>query len=129
MKRTGCGFIGRGNHVANHKRCAGHRIFHGLSRQPRLRARSHCGHPVSNHSRSRRVSNDQYAVRIGTTRDSCLGLVEKYQDRRFADRLFDLAWTHNQVVLRQINATEATHNSMTPCQFCHLRQSLFACRR
>jgi len=44
---------------------------------------------------------------IGTTRDSCLGLVEKYQDRRFADRLFDLAWTHNQVVLRQINATEA----------------------
>jgi cyclic beta-1,2-glucan synthetase len=44
---------------------------------------------------------------IGATRDACLGLVEKYQDRRFADRVFDLAWTHNQVVLRQINATEA----------------------
>jgi cyclic beta-1,2-glucan synthetase len=44
---------------------------------------------------------------IGATRDTCLGLVEKYQDRRFADRVFDLAWTHNQVVLRQINATEA----------------------
>ena len=44
---------------------------------------------------------------IGETRDACLGLVEKYQDRRFADRVFDLAWTHNQVVLRQINATEA----------------------
>ncbi len=44
---------------------------------------------------------------MGETRDACLSLVEKYQDRRFADRVFDLAWTHNQVVLRQINATEA----------------------
>jgi len=44
---------------------------------------------------------------IGETRDACLGLVEKYQDRRFADRVFDLSWTHNQVVLRQIDATEA----------------------
>ena len=44
---------------------------------------------------------------IGATREVCLGLVEKYQDRRFADRVFDLAWTHNQVVLRQIDATEA----------------------
>ena len=44
---------------------------------------------------------------IGETRDACLGLVGKYQDRRLADRVFDLAWTHSQVVLRQINATEA----------------------
>ena len=44
---------------------------------------------------------------IGDTRDVCLGLVEKYQDRRLADRVFELAWTHSQVVLRQINATEA----------------------
>ena len=34
-------------------------------------------------------------------------LIEKYHDRRLADRVFDLAWTHSQVVLRQINATEA----------------------
>ena len=44
---------------------------------------------------------------IGDTRDVCLGLVEKYHDRRLADRVFDLAWTHNQVVMRQLNATEA----------------------
>jgi len=44
---------------------------------------------------------------IGDTRDVCLGLVEKYQDRRLADRVFELAWTHSQVLLRQINATEA----------------------
>jgi cellobiose phosphorylase len=43
---------------------------------------------------------------IGETRDACLTLVEKYQDRRMADRVFDLAWTHSQVVLRQLNATE-----------------------
>ena len=44
---------------------------------------------------------------IGETRDATLSLVEKYQDRRLADRVFDLAWTHSQVLLRQINATEA----------------------
>ncbi len=44
---------------------------------------------------------------IGETRDACLGLVDKYQDRRLADRAFDLAWTHSQVRLRQINATGA----------------------
>ncbi|MCX6635593.1 MAG: cyclic beta 1-2 glucan synthetase, partial [Acidobacteria bacterium] len=44
---------------------------------------------------------------IGETRDVCLGLVGKYQDRRLADRVFDLAWTHSQVILRQLNATEA----------------------
>jgi cyclic beta-1,2-glucan glucanotransferase len=43
---------------------------------------------------------------IGENRDVCLSLVEKYQDRRLADRVFDLAWTHSQVVLRQLNATE-----------------------
>ncbi|MDA8079876.1 MAG: hypothetical protein M0Z79_13195 [Nitrospiraceae bacterium] len=44
---------------------------------------------------------------IGETRDACMGLVEKYQDRRFADRVFDLAWTHSQVVLQQLNVTES----------------------
>jgi cellobiose phosphorylase len=44
---------------------------------------------------------------IGETQDAALRLVEKYQDRRLADRVFDLAWTHSQVLLRQINAIEA----------------------
>ncbi|MDQ3189763.1 MAG: cyclic beta 1-2 glucan synthetase [Pseudomonadota bacterium] len=44
---------------------------------------------------------------VGDTRDAVLGLIEKYQDRRLADRVFDLTWTHSQVVLRQLNATEA----------------------
>ena len=44
---------------------------------------------------------------MGDTREACLGLIDKYQDRRLADRVFDLAWTHSDVFLRQINATEA----------------------
>ncbi|MEK6663014.1 MAG: glucoamylase family protein [Pseudomonadota bacterium] len=44
---------------------------------------------------------------MGETRDAVLGLAEKYQDRRLADRVFELAWTHAQVVLRQLNASEA----------------------
>ena len=44
---------------------------------------------------------------IGETREMALSLVEKYQDRHLSDRVFDLSWTHSQVVLRQLNATEA----------------------
>jgi cellobiose phosphorylase len=44
---------------------------------------------------------------IAETREETLRLVEKYQDRRIADRVFDLAWTHGQVLLRQLNASEA----------------------
>ena len=44
---------------------------------------------------------------VGDTREAVLALIEKYQDRRLADRVFDLTWTHSQVVLRQLNATEA----------------------
>ncbi len=48
-----------------------------------------------------------YVSGIGETRDGCLALVERYQDRHLADRVFELAWTHSQVGLRQINATES----------------------
>jgi len=44
---------------------------------------------------------------IGADREAALRLIAKYQDRHLADRVFDLAWTHSQVLLRQLNATEA----------------------
>jgi cellobiose phosphorylase len=44
---------------------------------------------------------------VGENRDIAIRLIEKYQDRRMANRAFELAWTHSQVLLRQINATEA----------------------
>lgn len=43
---------------------------------------------------------------IAQTRAKALGLVEKYHDNRLADRVFNLAWTHSEVMLRQINATQ-----------------------
>ncbi|HEX2649366.1 MAG TPA: glucoamylase family protein [Burkholderiales bacterium] len=46
-------------------------------------------------------------IGIGESRAACLQLAEKYQDRRLADRAFEMAWTHSQVALRQINVTEA----------------------
>jgi cyclic beta-1,2-glucan synthetase len=44
---------------------------------------------------------------IGESRDAALRLMRKYQDRRLADRVFDLAWTHSQVLLSQFNASES----------------------
>jgi cyclic beta-1,2-glucan synthetase len=44
---------------------------------------------------------------VAETRAASLGLVGKYQDRRLANRVFALASTHAQVVLRQLDATEA----------------------
>ena len=41
------------------------------------------------------------------TREEALALIEKYQHFRMADRAFDLGWTHNQVTLRTLDATEA----------------------
>src|SRR5688572_5843502 len=44
---------------------------------------------------------------IGENRAACLQLAEKYQDKRLADRAFEMAWTHSHVALRQINVSEA----------------------
>jgi cyclic beta-1,2-glucan synthetase len=44
---------------------------------------------------------------MAETREACVALVHKYVDRRLADRVFELSWTHSQVVLRQINASDA----------------------
>ena len=44
---------------------------------------------------------------VGPEREACAALVDKYRDRRLADRVFDLALTHSQVVRRQINASQA----------------------
>ena len=40
------------------------------------------------------------------SRDGCLHLINKYRDRHLADRVFDLAWTHSQVLLRQLNVSQ-----------------------
>lgn len=44
---------------------------------------------------------------MAETREKAMELIEKYRDRNLADRVFDLAWTHGQIVLQHFNATEA----------------------
>lgn len=44
---------------------------------------------------------------IGETKEACEGLMYKYHDKYLKIRAFELSWTHTQVLLRQINATEA----------------------
>jgi len=44
---------------------------------------------------------------IADTKELCNGLIEKYQDRHLINRVLELAFTHSQVILRQINAQES----------------------
>jgi len=44
---------------------------------------------------------------VTESREDALAQVEKYQSVRMTDRAFDLAWTHSQVTLHLLNATEA----------------------
>ncbi len=44
---------------------------------------------------------------ISETKEGCLNLLHKYLDRHLKKRAFELSWTHSQVLLRQINATDA----------------------
>ncbi|MGZ3854389.1 MAG: GH36-type glycosyl hydrolase domain-containing protein, partial [Flavisolibacter sp.] len=44
---------------------------------------------------------------IADTKEACEGLMHKYQDKHLKNRAFELSWTHSQVLLRQINATES----------------------
>jgi len=48
-----------------------------------------------------------YVTGICESRQVAQALMEKYRDRNLADRVFNLAWTHGQVALQQINSTEA----------------------
>jgi cyclic beta-1,2-glucan synthetase len=44
---------------------------------------------------------------ISETREACENLVHKYRDPHLKNRAFELSWTHSQVLLRQIGATES----------------------
>ena len=44
---------------------------------------------------------------MAETRAAALALIDKYREPSFAARAFDMAWSHSQMVLRQLQATEA----------------------
>jgi cyclic beta-1,2-glucan synthetase len=43
---------------------------------------------------------------VADTHPQCMALVEKYQDRNLANRIFSLSWTHSQVLLHHLNISE-----------------------
>ncbi len=43
---------------------------------------------------------------VAESREAVTALMDKYHDSRLADRVFELAWTHSQVLLRQLNLLE-----------------------
>ena len=45
-------------------------------------------------------------IGMAETREVALAQMEKYQGPRMTERVFDLAWTHSQVTLRQLGITE-----------------------
>jgi cellobiose phosphorylase len=44
---------------------------------------------------------------VADTREAALALLEKYCDRHFVERAFEMAWFQSQEVLRHLNVTEA----------------------
>src|SRR5579864_7035809 len=97
-------FIGRGNTVADPEAMRGPQALSGSQGSvldPIVAIRC----PITLDPEQSATIN--MVTGVGANRDACLGLVEKYQDQRLANRVFDLAWTHTHVVLRQLNAPEA----------------------
>ncbi|QJE03223.1 cyclic beta 1-2 glucan synthetase [Massilia forsythiae] len=97
-------FIGRGNRNVLPQALTGRDQLQG--------AHGSVLDPVAAIRRSFTLAPDQEIsvdVILGATdtREQALHLVDKYQDRHLTDRVFELAWTHSQVVLRQLNASEA----------------------
>lgn len=48
-----------------------------------------------------------FVTGMAATREDALQLVDRYRNHHLADRALDMAWTHGQVVSRQINASDA----------------------
>src|SRR5688500_16063651 len=93
-------FIGRGNSVAAPQ----------AINQPLSGSQGSVLDPIVASRRSvtlepRKSATIDMVFGIGETREACLALAGKYQDRHLADRVFELASPHSCVTLRQINAT------------------------
>jgi cellobiose phosphorylase len=43
---------------------------------------------------------------VAESREAITSIMEKYYDPRLGDRVFELAWTHSHILLRQLNASE-----------------------
>ena len=99
-------FIGRGRTAANPLAFAGHgpsplSNTQGPVLDPVVAIRRTVTVPVDDSVTLQVVSG------VAETRESALALIEKYGDRRFVERAFEMAWFQSQEVLRLLNVTEA----------------------
>ena len=97
-------FIGRGRSLASPAAMDGRRQLSG-SQGPVL-------DPVACIRRVIQIEPNQTAridlvTGLGETREAVAAVMNKYHDPHLADRVFELAWTHSHILLRQLNATEA----------------------
>lgn len=58
------------------------------------------------HIKPRESATIDLVYGIADNKEACDNLRFKYQDQFLKNRAFDLSWTHSQVMLRQINATD-----------------------
>jgi cellobiose phosphorylase len=120
-------FIGRGRTAANPVVLGNSNNASGLSKelvkplsqlksQPKSQPLSNTDGPVLDPivaiRRTITLSADESAVvqiisGVADTREEALALLDKYCDRHFVERAFEMAWFQSQEVLRHINATEA----------------------
>lgn len=68
--------------------------------------------PIVSIRRTIHLDADQSAVvqiisGVASSREAALALIDKYCDRHFVERAFEMAWFQSQEVLRMINASEA----------------------
>ncbi|MGB1950684.1 MAG: GH36-type glycosyl hydrolase domain-containing protein [Marinobacter sp.] len=100
-------FIGRGRTAANPLVLAGENRPSNLSNtrgavlDPCVAIRSTLTLPAD------QTVSVQIISGVADTREGALGLIEKYCDRHFVERAFEMAWFQSQEVLRHLNATEA----------------------
>lgn len=112
-------FIGRGRTAANPSALHSSNKGSPLSEQSAGQSANHLSNtagpvldPIAAIRSTITLTGDESAsVQIITgvveTREAALALIEKYCDRHFVERAFEMAWFQSQEVLRHINASEA----------------------
>lgn len=56
------------------------------------------------------TSRVNFITGMAETQDRAIELIDKYHDVRMADRVQNLAWTHNQMIMQQLNITDVDIN-------------------
>ena len=100
----------RGNFIGRGRTLADPAALHGIS--PLSNTTGSVLDPISSLRRTvvlapHATARLDLVMGMAESRDAALALVEKYHNPRMTNRALDLAWTHSQVTLRHLNASEA----------------------